>query len=151
MKKKAKKENKNQLPDTEATNHGNYRELQSEQINSSKKPEKTLYNLSELQKMTGNNNEFLHHAISIFIQSSEEAVLNLKKDLGKGDWLKIKEVAHKVLPSYRHLEVNEVIPKLAELNNRIRHDEVNAGLHSLVSEVITKMEIVVKELRKELL
>jgi hypothetical protein len=125
-------------------------ESQSNQINKGTKPVKSIYNLSELQKMTGNNNEFLHHAISIFIQSSEEATLNLKKYLEKEEWIKIGEVAHKVLPSYRHLEVNAVIPKLVELNNRIRHDESDAGIPALVNEIITESEIVVKELKKEL-
>jgi hypothetical protein len=113
-------------------------------------PVNQLYNLSELKKMTGNNNDFLYHAISIFIQSSEEAIINLKRYLEKEEWLKIKEVAHKVLPSYRHLEVNTVIPKLVDLNNRISQDKVDAEIPSLVNEIVTNSEMVVKELRKEL-
>jgi hypothetical protein len=111
---------------------------------------KLLYNLSELQKMTGNNNDFLNHAITIFIQSSEEATSNLKKYLEKEEWIKIRDVAHKVLPSYRHLEVNTVIPKLVDLNTRIGQGEVDAGIPALVNEIITDSEMVVKELKKEL-
>ena len=109
-----------------------------------------LFNLTELQKMAGNNNEYLHHAVSIFIKSSEEATANLKKYLEQKDWLKIREVAHKILPSFRHLEVNTVIPKLVELNNTIRNDKEEAYIPTLVRETITEIKIVIKELRKEL-
>ncbi|MGF1585261.1 MAG: hypothetical protein ACFCUM_08070 [Bacteroidales bacterium] len=109
-----------------------------------------LFNLTELQKMAGNNNEFLHHAVSIFVQSSEEAAANFKKYLEQEEWLKIKEIAHKILPSFRHLEVNTVIPKLVELNNTISFTDEKAVIPALVKKIINEIKIVVKELKKEL-
>jgi HPt (histidine-containing phosphotransfer) domain-containing protein len=142
--KKAKSERGNPLPGHEAVNPG------SNHINNDGKPAGLLYNLSDLQKMSGNSDGFLNHAISIFIKSSEEATADLRKHLENEEWIKIREVAHKILPSYRHLEVNAVIPLLVELNNRINHDEEKANTPLLVNEIIREIETLLIELQKEL-
>ena len=109
-----------------------------------------LYNLSELQKMAGNNEAFINHAVKIFIEGSEEAIADFKLYLNEKKWKKVRDTAHKILPSYRHLEVNSVIPGLVEINNKILIEHKTEGIPELVNKVISDIENVLPEMRKEI-
>lgn len=108
------------------------------------------YNLSELEKMAGRNEAFINHAVKIFIEGSEEAIVDFKVNLKDKKWKKVRDTAHKILPSYRHLQVNSVIPGLVEINNKIMIEHNTEGIHELVNQVISDIEKVLAEMRKEI-
>lgn len=123
---------------------------ESEDDNNSSATSRRLYNLAELQKMAGDNEAFIGHAVKIFIEGSEEAIVDLKLNLKGKKWKKVRDTAHKILPSYRHLQVYSVIPGLVEINNKIIIERNTEGIPELVNQVISDIENVLVEMRKEI-
>jgi hypothetical protein len=109
-----------------------------------------LYNLGSLKKMADNDEEFLRQTLGIFIQNSEKASQDLSGSLRENDWKRIGEIAHKILPSCRHLEVNSVVPRLIELKTKTLYNNDPGDPSPLVQEIIVELERVSESLKKEI-
>ncbi|MFO7924504.1 MAG: response regulator [Bacteroidales bacterium] len=108
------------------------------------------YSLLEIKKIADDDEAFIDQTIRIFIENSEEAVRKFKSFLKEKNWEQIGETAHKLLPSYRHLEVNSVISKLTEIKIRTLVNKDYDDVSSLVSETIGEIEKVILNLREEI-
>jgi PAS domain S-box-containing protein len=108
------------------------------------------YNLFDLKKMANYDESFIIQALNTFISNAKLAVVNLKHYLEEEDWIEIGETAHRILPSFKHLEVDKVIPKLIELKTKtiIDHDYYN--IRELVLETIQEIQKVIEDMKKEI-
>jgi hypothetical protein len=109
-----------------------------------------LYNLGGLKKMADNDDEFLRQTIGIFIQNSEKASEDLSGSLRENDWKTMGEIAHKILPSCRHLEINSVVPLLIELKSKTLYSTDPGAPSSLVVEIIAELGKVSEGLKQEI-
>lgn len=109
-----------------------------------------LYDLSGLKEMIGSNKEAYKRVLNEFITNTENTIKLFKEAMDKGDWKKIGDASHKILPSYRHLEVSSVIPDLEEINRRTSLDSSTHTMPALVNKTINSMRKVVESIKKEL-
>lgn len=107
------------------------------------------YNLGELKKMTGKDKTDLAQMINIFIKNSEQTIKTFDRELKDENWEQIGEAAHKILPSFRHLEVNSVISDLLEIKTKTLIQKEYSSVSPIVENVIKEMGKIVSELRKE--
>jgi CheY-like chemotaxis protein len=107
------------------------------------------YNLKELEKMAGQDKDFVSKMLLTFIDNAENTILLLPKLLKAKDWEQIGETAHKILPSYRHLEVNGIVSKLVELKNKTLIKPDHEAVPSLVESTLEEMKSLVSELKQE--
>jgi PAS domain S-box-containing protein len=108
------------------------------------------YDLYELKRMAGNDADFINQTLELFIENSENAIKSFKHYLRKNDYKQIGETAHKILPSYRHLEVDSVIPGLTELKTRTLVDKEPGDIGDLVYDTIKEIESLIVMLRGEM-
>lgn len=85
-----------------------------------------------------------------FITNTQNTIKLFKKSMTTGDWQKIGEVSHKILPSYRHLKVNSVIPDLEEINRRTGMDNDTDTMPALLNRTIKAMRKVTEAIKQEL-
>jgi hypothetical protein len=107
------------------------------------------YDLHELHQMANNDENFITHALQIFIENSEEGLLKLKQAISTENWKLVRETVHKLLPSYTHLKVNTVIPLLYQVKNS---EPAGSGLpekKALVIEIIAEIERVLSLMKRE--
>jgi HPt (histidine-containing phosphotransfer) domain-containing protein len=109
-----------------------------------------LYNLGGLKKMADNDDEFLRQTLGIFIQNSEKASEDLSGSLRDNDWKRMGEIAHKILPSCRHLEINSVVTRLIELKSKTLYSTEPCAPPSLVLEIIEELGKVSESLKQEI-
>jgi len=109
-----------------------------------------LYDLSGLKDMIGSNEEAYKRALNEFIINTQNTINLFRESMDKGDWKKIGEASHKILPSHRHLKVHSVIPDLEEINRRTRMDSDRITMPALVNKTINSMQKVIKSIKKEL-
>ena len=109
-----------------------------------------LYDLAEVRQMIGSNNEAYKRVLNEFITNSQNTIKLFKESMGTGDWKKIGEASHKILPSYRHLKVNSVIPDLEEINRRTGMANNNDTMPTLLNKTIKAMQKVTEAIKKEL-
>jgi HPt (histidine-containing phosphotransfer) domain-containing protein len=108
------------------------------------------YNLYDLKKMSNNDETFIKQTLGIFIENSEDAVKEFRKSLREQNWKKIGEVAHKILPSCRHLEADSVVPKLMEIKSKTLIDMDNEGVAQQVNETITQLNHIISAMKEEI-
>lgn len=108
------------------------------------------YDLSELKRMTGNSKEMINQMIFTFLENSDEAITSFQSHLTKEDWNKVGEVAHKLLPSYRHLEVRKVTSQLTEIKTKTLVKPDYLVVPALVKNTIAAMKKVMADLKSEI-
>jgi len=109
-----------------------------------------LYDLTELKKMSGNNPELITNMINTFIENSQEALQKFHKALLDKNWNQIAETAHKILPSYRHLEVNSIVVQLDELKTKEPGQKKANAIEEKTKKVMQTMVKLLEELKNEL-
>jgi PAS domain S-box-containing protein len=109
-----------------------------------------LYDLSELLRMADGNQKFVNDMLVTFIENTENTVLLFKQFLKEQNWKQIGETAHKIIPAYKHLQVNSVVKKLIELKNITLEEKDHKLVPDLTKKAINNMEELLKYLKKEI-
>ena len=109
-----------------------------------------LYDLSELKLMSGNDPDFIVNMLTTFIGNSKQALEKFSKALKEKDIKLIAETAHKILPSYRHLEVNYIANKLIKLKTTCKNSTDFIEVKKETKAVIHAVQKLIDELRNEL-
>ena len=73
-----------------------------------------------------------------------------KKSLKEGNLKEIGETAHRILPSFKHLEIEKTIPKLVELKTRTLVDNNPGKIDQLLIEIIDEIDKVIEDLSNEI-
>ena len=68
----------------------------------------------------------------------------------KKNWSQIGEHAHKLIPSYRHLQVKSVVSDLVEIKTKTIINPDYQDVPDLVKKVSGEMQAVILKLRKEI-
>ncbi len=108
-----------------------------------------LYDLSELKAMAKNDKDFLVSMLDTFIENLEEGIANMKNGAEKEDWKLVGEIAHKLVPSFEHLQVTPVVKSLKFLEKVTLHEpqfEKAGGVLDGIFELADKVKL---ELAKE--
>jgi signal transduction histidine kinase/DNA-binding NarL/FixJ family response regulator len=108
-----------------------------------------LYNLNELRNVTSSNREFFHEMIRTFEQNATEGVKILKSSFKKKDWTQIRETAHKLIPSYKHLDIKTVVSDLVELKTRLFENPDPDIISKLIRNIDEVTGKVIKSMRNE--
>lgn len=98
-----------------------------------------LYNLDVLKATTSGDDEFFVKILSTFLKNNQEALVRIKQSFKMQRYLDVGEAAHKMLSSYKHLEVKSLIPTLSELeglvNGSVLEEEEMKDMIDYLSEV----------------
>jgi PAS domain S-box-containing protein len=109
-----------------------------------------IYNLAELKKMSGNDNEMIVKMLNTFVDNTETAIENMVKHLREENWEKIGETAHKILPSFRHLEVNTITSYLLEIKTKTLISPDYKSLPGIINKTIGLINKLLIQLKEEI-
>ena len=121
-----------------------------EEIASGSKTKLQLYDLKDLKRIANNNPEFIRKMLNTFIQNSKTGLKEMRKYMKKKNWSQIGEHAHKLIPSYRHLQVKSVVSDLVEIKTKTIINPDYQDVPDLVKKVSGEMQAVILKLRKEI-
>lgn len=94
--------------------------------------EAPLYNLDVLKATTEEDTEFLIKILTTFLENNQELLTKMKSALKNKNFIDVGNFAHKMLSSYKHLEVNLLIDPLTKL------ETLSVG-HQIESDKIQEM------------
>jgi CheY-like chemotaxis protein len=106
-----------------------------------------FYNLDQLKLFAGGSSEQEIQIITTFIGSAKASIAQIRIDLENKDYNGIKNVAHRLLTSYGHLEV-DVALQILDILDKI--DPSGVQNPDEISKLITKLENVNKILFAQL-
>ncbi|RPI45019.1 MAG: Hpt domain-containing protein [Bacteroidetes bacterium] len=99
--------------------------------------------------MTKNNPEFFNQMIQTFISNAHTGIDQIRTACDKEDWKMIRETAHRLIPSFKHLDVRKGVLDLVEIKNRCEGKPDRQILSKLISRIGKETEEVLEMLRKE--
>ena len=91
--------------------------------------------LSELKAVTKGNNAFFNEMIDTFIENSQQGMEQFRQALEKENWEEIGEVAHRLIPSYKHLKINAVVSDLVDVKGQARGVTETKLIKSLIDAI----------------
>lgn len=106
--------------------------------NQNKIANKNTFDLTELERMAGGDTAFFNEMLKIFIRSSEEAFINLQKNLQNSNWAALAETAHKLAAPAKHLQANSLYSNLKKLENTAgnsNQDEIMKLIDAIEKEI----------------
>ncbi len=110
-----------------------------------------LYDLSELESMAKNNPSFLNTMIKTFISNSRNDLLMINQHRKNEEWKSVGELAHKMIPSFRHLRINDMVHLLEEIEELTLRKEVYSDVPDKVHMLHYMTNKVIDELEKEMI
>lgn len=108
------------------------------------------YDLSELRSVTRGQDQFFNEMIRTFIENAEEGLRQFREEYKKENWQGIRETAHRLIPSYKHLSIKTGVSNLIELKNRCREQPDRIHLAALISKIEKDTQGVISQLKLEI-
>ena len=107
------------------------------------------YDLSELKLVTRDNVEFFNEMIDTFIVNATEGIEQIKNAFDQENWFEMQETAHRLIPSFKHLEIKMVVSDLVEIK-RIKVNKHNKDLlESLIKDLVINTQEIIGKLVNE--
>ena len=118
--------------------------------NNDRKMCSTSYNTEQLNKIGNNDKKFLIEMLSSFITLASDCSEIMDSAMKKEDWLKIKTIAHKNIPSYSILGLNDMVDILKEIERDIDKEERRENTKNLVELFCQENKKVIASVHKDL-
>ena len=113
------------------------------------RPPLSLYSIDDLLKAGQGDAEFVVSMLHTFVESCEEALLDLRRGLDEASLELLKTTVHTLKPSLQHLNAWQVLPPVEKLNKWEGHF-VLAPLLDLVDQVAQLLEEVLTQIALDL-
>ena len=110
---------------------------------------KAMYNVEDLQKFIGQDLEAIQKILLIFMESTNENLLDLSYAEQELDLTMISNIAHKMLPMFKQLNVNEVVPYLEDLEQRPSDLEKENKLQTHIQQLNKSIVILIKQIKAD--
>lgn len=108
-----------------------------------------LYNLSSLNQFTQNDTQALHGIIKVFITSCKDNIDAFKTATTNNDTEAISQIAHKLIPMLKQMEVYSLVDLLLPLEDQtLDFQKVNPK--DYLQSVMDQLEVLIEKLNTEL-
>ena len=88
--------------------------------------------------------------INTFIGNASDAIQSMQKNLKNKNWKNIGETAHKIIPSYKHLDINTVVSDLMELKIKTLIAPNYEDVPQLINNVSKSTKKIINLLKQEI-
>jgi signal transduction histidine kinase/DNA-binding response OmpR family regulator len=109
----------------------------------------SLYNLRSLSQFTNNDPESLKTILNTFIESANDNCEALKAAVSQKDEQKITEIAHKMIPMLKQMEVHSIARLLIPLEDSILNMQWNE-IENSVADILKRIENLCSQLTNEM-
>ena len=108
-----------------------------------------IANLAELKRITKGDQHFFNTMIETFVDNAKEGLESMENDLRQKKIRKLGETAHKMLPSFRHLNLQPATEQLESLKRKIMVDKKYDNIEELFLNFKKNTELAIQKLEKE--
>ncbi len=102
--------------------------------------------LSTLQGMGGNDSDFLDKMILIYQQNLDEAIIQFEENSLPEGVKQIQYAAHKLIPSSRHMGLNELVSMLKEMESCSLSDDNLSEAEDLLDNIVHGLKAIREQL-----
>ncbi len=105
------------------------------------------FSLEQLKRIGNNDKEFILRMLEKFVQSAHECGESLTAALPQNDWNKLRTAAHKSIPSYSLMGLNNLVSELELIEARAGQQHYAAEMQQLVRSVEEQNRKIILEAR----
>ncbi|EPR69272.1 Hpt domain-containing protein [Cyclobacterium qasimii] len=110
-----------------------------------------LYNLGNLEEISGGSNEFVNEMIKLFITQSENTITGFEQAIENKNYKVIRDLAHQIKPSIDNIKITSLMPVIREVEHLAEMENQSEDLSSKIMEVNTGLKNVIFQLQAELI
>lgn len=105
---------------------------------------------SYLEKVSGNNKEFIREIADAFIKSIPNSIQELENNVENENWIELARVAHKIKPSITLLGVHNLKDKIVKLEEEAKLHKNPWQLTKLSKEVSAELKETLESLKVQI-
>ena len=124
-------------------------EIQKKQNSSIKEEERNgIYSLSEVKTFAGEDQQAMNSILTAFISSTTENLQALDLEYLRGNYEKVSNIAHKMLPMIRQLKANYLVPPLETLERGTTEEIRSIDLKDFnkkANRLVTELRLEIKD------
>ncbi|MFO7826224.1 MAG: Hpt domain-containing protein [Cyclobacterium sp.] len=109
-----------------------------------------LYDLINLEEISGGSDEFIIEMIKLFIDQAKKTISGLNSAFDEKNYTEIKNLAHQIKPSIDNIKIEILIPVIREIEQLAELESQPEKLSPLIMETNTVLETVISQLQTEL-
>lgn len=109
-----------------------------------------LYDLKDLKEITKGDQRFINKMLLRFIENAEEGIKNIQQKYHVAEFKEVGELAHKLIPSYKHLNINKIEAELRALKNDCFEKQDQKAIKLHIDSIAMNTTKIITELRKEI-
>jgi len=109
-----------------------------------------LYDLGNLEDISGGSNEFISEMIRLFIAQSENTITGFDQALDNNNFTVIRDLAHQIKPSIDNIKITSLMPVIREVEHLAEMENQSGNLSSKIMEINTGLENIIFQLQAEL-
>ncbi|MEP6261057.1 MAG: ATP-binding protein [Gillisia sp.] len=106
---------------------------------------KSEYSLEEIFLFTGEDQVAMDTILTAFIESTRLNLKEIETSVDKGDQERVSQIAHRMLPMFKQMKANEIVPKLQDLEEKKQAAFSDEHIKMLLEEI----EVLLFQLQKE--
>lgn len=118
-------------------------------MNGGNKEEK-LYDLSDLEEISGGSRDFVQQMLQLFIDQSENTINGFKASLENNDLAQIKSLAHQIKPSIDNIKIHPLSKLIREVEGAAEDNQPSSDLEPKINSTIEWLEKVNQQLLLEI-
>jgi signal transduction histidine kinase/DNA-binding NarL/FixJ family response regulator len=107
------------------------------------------YDLSDLRKAMAGNKSHINNMLNKFISNAEKNIKLINIYLEKKQWDDLGETAHKMIPSFRHLNINHIVEILEAIEKLTLYEKNYTGIGKKVKRLTIETFSIIEALKKE--
>lgn len=112
--------------------------------------QKKLYNLVNLEEISGGSQEFINEMIKLFISQAETTITGFNQAIDQKDYATIRNLAHQIKPSIDNIKITTLMPVIREVERLAESESTSENLDANIGTINSELEIVIQQLQMEL-
>jgi HPt (histidine-containing phosphotransfer) domain-containing protein len=109
------------------------------------------FSLEQLNKIGNNDIEFTNRMVGKFIIMVSEFTANLRSVLKTNDWVKLKTIAHKNIPAYSFMGLDDLVEYIKYLESNALDMQEQAHLKEMSEVICRKNDQIISSMREYLI
>lgn len=107
------------------------------------------YDLTELYRMS-NDKEFVRDMIKLFIKTTSEGLIAIKRGVKNNSWEYVAYQAHKIAAPCRHIEAEKLYHLLKKVEDKVKLEYSTLQVTPLVEEIASEINRLIQSLEMDL-
>jgi len=118
--------------------------------NKTAQPGEKLYDLSMVEAISGGDKSFTKRMLQLFLDTVPATLTDIRNASDKGEWMTLSKHAHKLKSTIDSMNIDTLKADIRNIESGGKTGENTELLKTLVQKVLTVMQLVMDQVRKEL-